>query len=68
LDQSAGLGSNKNARLPEGRNFATTLVASGLTATDDIAVISAFEQNEAMHEAEILEKLHRLQVTDSHLE
>ncbi len=30
--------------------------------------ICAFWQHEAMNEAEILEKLHRLEVTDSHLE
>ncbi|NCP14735.1 MAG: hypothetical protein GW858_11320 [Sphingomonadales bacterium] len=40
----------------------------GRSAIDPVAVISAFSQNEAMSEAEILEKLQRLQVTDSHSE
>ena len=35
---------------------------------DPIVVISSVGQNDAMNETEILEKLHRLEVTDSHLE
>ena len=38
------------------------------SANDPIVVISAFGQNDAMNETEILEKLRRLEVTDSHLE
>lgn len=41
---------------------------SSLSANDPIVVISAFGQNGAMNETEILEKLRRLEVTDSHLE
>ncbi|MCJ2177370.1 hypothetical protein [Novosphingobium album (ex Hu et al. 2023)] len=44
------------------------LSASSHSGHANIAVISAFSQNEAMNEAEILKKLHRLEVTDSHLE
>ncbi|WP_156454279.1 MULTISPECIES: hypothetical protein [unclassified Sphingomonas] len=48
--------------------FASLLEKSCRSATDPIVVISAFGQNGAMNETEILEKLRRLEVTDSHLE
>ncbi|WP_066272520.1 hypothetical protein [Blastomonas sp. CCH3-E3] len=49
-------------------SFVLFAAESGNSQNDPIVAICAFWQHEAMNEAEILEKLHRLEVTDSHLE